>query len=203
VWAEVPSSGPGGVSAVNRVGIRVYLSVGRGGEPPSDFKIVSLRGVRDRAGHPVVAATVRNTGGRALDLSGQLRLSEGPGGLSAGPFAVELGTTLGVGQSEDVVSILDRSVPAGPWTADMTLRSGLIERSAHARITFPARAGTSERPVRAVPDHARAVLIPITATLASLVGLWLLLLLLAKRRRENEKRGGRETPTASGSKSRV
>lgn len=65
VWAETPpSSGPGtDVVSIDRVGIRVYLSVGRNGGPPTDFRIESLTAARDESGRPIVSATVVNTGG--------------------------------------------------------------------------------------------------------------------------------------------
>lgn len=80
VWAEVttPPDTAGGITQVSRVGVRVYLSVGPGGEPASDITIRSFTAERDAAGTPVVQLTVRNTGGRALDLTGELTLSDGP-----------------------------------------------------------------------------------------------------------------------------
>jgi hypothetical protein len=138
VWASVSSAaGRGGITAVNRVGIRIYLSVGPGGEPPSDFRVTGIQARRNAAGQPEVVATVENTGGRALDLSGKLRLTKGPGGLSAGPFDVKLGTTLGVKQTEPVRVALDKALPAGPWHARLDLESGLTKRHAEATITFP------------------------------------------------------------------
>ena len=139
VWAEVAAPPPagGGIGTVNRVGIRIYLSVGPGGEPASEFVIAGLEPRRADDGSPMVAATVRNTGGRALDLSGKLRLENGPGALAAGPFPAKLGTTLGIGQSEPVLVTLDRAVPDGPWDAEMTLTDGLVEHTASARLTFP------------------------------------------------------------------
>jgi hypothetical protein len=156
VWAELATSGAagGGVSAINRVGVRVYLSVGAGGEPPSDFIIESLAAQRAADGRPVVAAQVRNTGGRALDLSGELRLAGGPGGLRAGPFAAQLGTTLGLGETEPVLVPLDRAIPPGPWQARITLRSGWVRRTARATITFPANPGPPGAAVRATADAA-------------------------------------------------
>ncbi|MEA2685633.1 MAG: hypothetical protein QOE93_828, partial [Actinomycetota bacterium] len=136
VWAELPAAVPsgGGVGEVNRVGVRIYLSVGPGGEPPTDFQITTLQGRRAGDGSPVVAATVHNTGGRALDLSGELSLTSGPGGLSAGPFSATLGTTLGLGQTEPVQVTLDKALPNGPWDAKITLRSGTTVRDASASI---------------------------------------------------------------------
>ena len=110
-WAEVrsPADEAGSITQVSRVGIRIYLSVGPGGVPASDFKIESMTAVRDGRGAPEVQASIRNTGGRALDLSGQLMLTNGPGGLSAGPFEITTGTTLGVGQTELVSVSLNPS----------------------------------------------------------------------------------------------
>lgn len=189
VWAELPGATPpgGGVTAVNRIGVRIYLSVGGGNEPASDFGIATFEARRDAEGNPLVAAAVRNTGGRALDLSGQLRLTNGPGGLSAGPFDAKLGTTLGVGQTEPVLVTLDRAIPAGPWDARIVLRSGLTEREATARVTFPVAAASSGEVVAthtadSGPDGASRVL-PAAAGVAAIVGLSLLLLLLLRRRR--------------------
>ena len=92
----------------------------------------------------MVVASVHNSGGRALDMSGTLQLSSGPGGLSAGPFAANLGTTLAIGATEPITIMLDKQVPDGPWHALVTLRSGLLERSARATISFPVT-GTSSR----------------------------------------------------------
>jgi len=186
VWAELPAANTrDGVSAVNRVGIRIYLSVGAGGEPASDFVIESLAGARDDEGNPLVTAQVRNTGGRALDLAGDLRLVDGPGGLSAGPFPAQLGTTLGIGDTAPVVVPLDPQIPAGPWTARLALRSGTLERRARAIITFPAEFGTSSGPVEAIPDEGRRWLIPLALALLLLV-LGGLLFFLWKRRRKDD-----------------
>jgi hypothetical protein len=145
VWAETRSPAPagGGITQVSRVGIRLYLSIGPGGAPASDFTINSLTGKRSPDGQPVVVASVQNTGGRALDMSGTLQLSSGPGGLSAGPFAANLGTTLAIGATEPITTVLDKQIPDGPWHALVTLRSGLLQRSARATITFPATGAPS------------------------------------------------------------
>ncbi len=141
VWAELAPNVPtgGGVTAINRVGVRIYLSVGPGGEPASDFAITDFEARRGADGGPVLAATVRNTGGRAIDLSGELRLADGPGGLSAGPFPAKLGTTLGLGQTQPVLVPLDPAIPRGPWDARIVLRSGLTERDASAASPSPKR----------------------------------------------------------------
>jgi hypothetical protein len=145
VWAETRSAPPagGGITQVSRVGIRLYLSIGPGGAPASEFTIGSLTGKRSPDGQPMVVASVHNTGGRALDMSGTLQLSSGPGGLSAGPFAANLGTTLAIGATEPIIIMLDKQIPDGPWHVFVTLRSGLLKRSARATISFPATGAPS------------------------------------------------------------
>jgi hypothetical protein len=140
VWAEARSDAAddSGVAQVSRVGIRLYVSIGPGGAPAADFEIEALTAERTPDGEPVVSATVQNTGGRALDMSGTLELTNGPGGLTAGPFPAELGSTLAIGETGTVSVALDEQLPAGPWDAVVTLESGLTERSASATITFPA-----------------------------------------------------------------
>ena len=191
VWAETPPRSPsdGGVAAIDRVGIRVYLSVGHGGAPPIDFRIESLTAARDDAGRPVVSATVINTGGRAIDLSGTLRLSDGPGGLSAGPFPAQLGTTIGIGQRAPVRIVLSRSIPDGPWTADLRLRSDLVERRARGQITFPSQAGGKVMNVPLTSGVTLTVIVVILAiVLATAAGVWFLLFARRRRRRADRER---------------
>jgi hypothetical protein len=141
VWAEVRSAprGSDGVTQVTRVGVRMYVSVGRGNPPAEDFSIDSLTAARSPDGLPIVVATVHNTGGRALDMRGTLELQDGPGGLSAGPFPANLGTTLAPGDTGSVTVMLDERLPAGPWDARIDLQSGLLDRTERATITFPDR----------------------------------------------------------------
>jgi len=146
VWAEVSTPAPkaGGVTLVNRVGVRMYVSIGPGGAPPANFVIGSLDAQRSATGEPLVVATIHNSGKRTLDIGGSLTLSAGPGGLRAGPFPVELGTALGPGNSETASVRLDKRLPIGPWRAHLQLRSGLIEREATATIRFPPLLGAAE-----------------------------------------------------------
>ena len=139
IWAEVSAATPagGGVTLVNRVGVRMYLSIGPGGAPPANFAIASLTAERAATGEPLVVAKIRNSGRRTLDISGALTLSKGPGGLRAGPFPVTPATALAPGDSARVIVLLDKRLPRGPWRAHMTLRSGPILRAAVATITFP------------------------------------------------------------------
>ncbi|MEU8272279.1 peptidase [Sphaerisporangium sp. NPDC049002] len=183
IWAETATPPPpgGGVAEVNRVGVRIYLSVGQGNPPASSFTIDSLTAERSENGRQVVLAQVRNTGGRALDLSGDLRLSHGPSNLSAGPFKVSTGTTLAPGDSGPVTAILNEQVPDGPWRARIRLQSGLTKAAAEAAIRFPASAGAA-RAVKAEPDTshvpiASLVIGVVVSALATATGL------LVQRRR--------------------
>lgn len=182
VWAETKSvpSAAGGLTQVSRVGIRLYVSVGPGGPPAANFKIDSLTARREPDGAPTVLATVHNTGGRALDMNGALRLLSGPGGLSAGPFPASLGTTLAIGDTEAVRIALDKQLPAGPWDARIALHSGLLERTAEATISFPA-AGTSNS-VKTSPSQP-AWVYPAIGALVVLLLLMTMMVLLARRRR--------------------
>ena len=183
IWAQTtsePADG-NGVTQVSRVGIRVYLSVGPGGEPASNFTIDSFTAARSEAGSPMVQAVVHNTGGRALDLSGTLNLTDGPGGLSAGPFPVNLGTTLGVGQTAPVTVELDEQLPNGPWKAKIEITSGPLTESAQATITFPDAAQTGET-VQA-DDGGHQAWWWTGAALLALIHLTVAWKLLARRRR--------------------
>jgi hypothetical protein len=186
-----PRRGPGGVQVANRVGVRVYLDVGTGGAPVSDFRVDSLQASRTADGTPVVTAQVHNTGARALDMTGGLRLSNGPGGLSGGPFPAELGTTLAPGDTEPVTVVLDRAISGGPWTATLTLKSGLLERRAQAQISFPVGSGAAAEPVpaREIPlAQDRKILVPLAWGLIFLLALLLLVigLLTSRRRAESD-----------------
>ncbi|MER7757695.1 hypothetical protein, partial [Kitasatospora sp. NPDC097643] len=163
LWAQVASRAAGptaNVRLLNRVGVRIYLDVGPGGEPPSDFRIEELIPVRAPDGAPKVLAKVHNTGKRALDLTGSMSLTDGPGSLSAGPFPAKLGTTLGVDETEPVTVPLDRQLPDGPWQAHLTLASGLVKHTVTATITFPAGsgAGAPARPDAGGPETSGMVM---------------------------------------------
>ena len=139
IWAEVSTPGSGGVKLANRVGIRMYLSVGPGGAPPSDFVIGSLIAKRSASGQPLVIAKVHNSGKRTIAISGNLTLSNGPGGVRAGPFPVNLVVPLAPGSTRAMTVRLDKQLPRGPWRAQIRLKSRSIQRVAVATVTFPRR----------------------------------------------------------------
>ncbi len=182
VWAEIRSDAAplGGVEQVHRVGIRQYLSVGPGGPPAADFTIDSLTASRSLDGAPLILAAVHNIGGRALDMAGELELFDGPGGLRAGPFPASLGSSLAIDGSGQVVIPLDEQLPDGPWEATITLRSGLLERSAQATLTFP-RSG-SATPVPVVPVGDGWPFFVLAGLLLALLGFALLSAIVRRRR---------------------
>ncbi|WP_433253348.1 hypothetical protein ACQPYK_09800 [Streptosporangium sp. CA-135522] len=185
IWAEIASPGPGpkgNIALVNRVGIRAYLDVGPGGEPPSDFDIGEIVPQRTEDGQPKVVASVANTGQRALDFDGRLSLSEGPSSLSAGPFRINRDTTLAVGGRGDITIPLGEDLPDGPWKFRLTLQSGRVSHTATGTLTFPAKPGTWGLPA--------ALDSPMTMTLglAGLVALVAALVLLIGFRRSRARR---------------
>jgi hypothetical protein len=147
IWVQQESYARGtngfGINEVTRVGIRVYLSVGRGGAPPTVFAIASMTGSRSANGQPLLVVHVDNTGGRAVDLDGSVRLTGGPGGTSAGPFPSRQIVTLAPGQSGNMTFAPPKSLPDGPWQAKVTLVSGITTSVATGTVRFgvPIAAG--------------------------------------------------------------
>jgi hypothetical protein len=192
IWADLPPvAGAGPVAIANLVGVRVYLSVGAGGDPPSDFTIQSITVERG----PELVVEVQNTGQRALDLTGGATLSGGPGSLTAGPFSAD-GFTLGVGDSTGIVIPLPAALPAGKWTVSVTLASGTITHSVTALVVIPQGpvASPSVAPVQQqtpLPASGSGLLSGQPGLLAVLSGaivlLGALLLFLAGRRRRRER----------------
>jgi hypothetical protein len=131
------------IKEVSRVGIRIYLAVGRGGVPPTNFTITAIAGHRSPGGQPILTALAYNTGGRAVDLYGTARLTDGPGRTSAGPFPIHQVITLAPGQSDTVTFVPGRRLPSGPWRATITLTSGFTRRTASATILFSAHLASS------------------------------------------------------------
>jgi hypothetical protein len=137
--AKARARGPeSGVTEVSRVGVRLYMAVGRGGAPPTKFDITSITGHLTDAGRPVIVAHVNNTGGRAIDLNGSARLTDGPGGTSSGPFPAQRIVTLAPGQSWNMTFPVPKSLPDGSWRVTVTLASGLTKATATAAIQLTA-----------------------------------------------------------------
>jgi hypothetical protein len=170
IWAEIGNPVPG-IKVVNRVGVRMYVDVGGANPAPTSFTLDTLTALRGEDGRPGVSVQIHNDGGRALDLTGEMRLSDGPGSLAAGPFPGQLGkSTLAPGQSLSMIIPLDPKLPNGPWKASVSVKSGTVERHAEGTIEFPSGPGSSE-PVSLNGD--------LTAWLPLGIGLLVLLVVLA------------------------
>jgi hypothetical protein len=130
------------VTEVARVGVRTYVAVGRGGVPPTSFDVTSLTGHRTVSGQPVIVAHVNNTGGRAIDLNGTVRLTDGPGNTTSGPFRAQRIVTLAPGQSWNMTFAAPRSLPVGSWRATVTLVSGLTTAKATATVRLAPAVAT-------------------------------------------------------------
>lgn len=124
------------IREVARVGIRVYLGIGRGGAPPTRFRITSISGTTLKGGHPVLVAHVTNIGGLAVDLAGTARLSGGPGGASVASVSEHEVLTLAPGQSGNLMFAEHKGVPPGPWQAKVKLVSGFSTAVAGSVIDF-------------------------------------------------------------------
>lgn len=137
IWAE-RASPPivNGAREINRVGVRIYLDVS-GAKRRTDFAITSLSAERDPGGVPRLVAQVRNIGDRAVDVSGTVALTAGPGGTSAGPIPTAKPVTIAPGETQPVTTDFDPQLVAGPWQAAVSLASGLVHHAASATVTFP------------------------------------------------------------------
>lgn len=178
VWGEVRSAPEDGSQVVtaSRVGIRVYLSVGPGNGPAAGFSIGSMTAGRTNDGAPQVTAEVTNTGGRTIDVQGDLTLADGPGGLSAGPVSIDGTVTILPGKSAPVSATLAPELPAGLWHAQLDLRSGLVEEQATADLDLSATVPVPE------PEPGHGVAIAAAAAAFLILGgavFW-----LVRRRRK-------------------
>jgi hypothetical protein len=137
VWAQIAKQPTGGgVTEVSRVGVRIYLDVANGPQA-SSFSIGQLTASRSSAGIPQISARIRNTGQRAVDVSGTVRLSNGPGGLQTQPVKTDQTLTLAPGGSGTVSARFDPQLPAGPWLVSLAMVSGTVKEQASATLTFP------------------------------------------------------------------
>ncbi|SCF08667.1 hypothetical protein GA0070618_3113 [Micromonospora echinospora] len=132
-----PPTDGSNIGQIRRVGVRIYLDVGPGGEPPTDFRIDGLTAGRGPGEWPVVTARVHNTGERALDMNGTLTLSRESGTARVGPFSVTTGVTILPGQTGQVSAEVTEPLAPGRWTARLVLTSGTVERETEGKLTFP------------------------------------------------------------------
>ena len=175
IWmsTKVDENNADAVQAVSRVGIRMYLSVGAGDGPRPSFSIGSLLPIRLDDGTAAIKAILENTGDRAVEVSGTLDLTEGPGGLAV-PAIESGGKTIPPRSSgELVIEVPDSGAfPAGPWSANVTLDSGYGKEAATAEISFPEQ-GEGEA-VAVTNGIAPVVWVAVGIGLALLIALFAL-----------------------------
>lgn len=170
IWAQVaaPPDAHHNLGMVRRVGIRVYLGVGPGGEPPSDLRVDKLTPERLPDGRPRVTVQIHNTGGRALDIAGLLALSHGPGGPRAGTYASDTTVALKPDETGQEVFTLDKRLPNGPWDVDLDVTSGAVKRHVSTKVTFPAKGvGMSVSAFSAIRLPLATAVIALTISLAA------------------------------------
>lgn len=194
VWASTRPVDTGDgeqIAQVSRVGVRLYVSVGEGNGPPSDFSILDLTTRRDQDGTAAVVTQVENSGGRAVDVSGTLALTDGPGGLSA--QAVSASTvTIAPGGRADVEFVIPSSAafPAGPWQATVDLASGWSHHSTSQSVMFPGPGAESAD--GGLPVAAWAGIVAVA------LGLLTLIALLMRHRARDAGRSGSDQQAGVG-----
>jgi uncharacterized membrane protein len=125
VWAQVSTPG-NGITEVNRVGIRIYLDVGPGGNPPTTFALGPLSVARSSGGRLVISSSVDNTGQRAIDGSGTLSLRYVSGPVTAGPYPLDRNPTI-LPHSTGAISVtVPSQLPPGDWQASLTVTADTV-----------------------------------------------------------------------------
>ncbi len=138
VWAQGATGAGGGIVTAARVGVRMNLRVGPAAGTTADFAIEGLATERDSDGQAVVVADIRNTGGWAAEVGGELTLTDGPGGRALGPlYADEVIVATGAAGKVRFRIPNSRDLASGPWQAHVALESGAVERGRDGEITFP------------------------------------------------------------------
>jgi hypothetical protein len=185
IWAQVSARGAGNVTLVSRVGIRIYLSIGPGGAAAPGFTLGTPVASRTSAGVPVVSVPVDNTGGTAVDVQSTLQLTDGPGGVSAGPFHARQVDTLAPGQSYPATFALPAKLPNGPWQATFTMVSGLITKTKTVTLTFTGAPATAA--------HSKFPIVWVAAGIAALIIIVIIALLITRSRRKRRSGQPRHT----------
>jgi hypothetical protein len=182
IWAQETGKGTGNVTMVNRVGIRLYLSIGAGGAPAPNFALGTPTSSRGPDGSPLVQVPVRNTGGVAVDVRGTAQLTDGPGGLLAGPFSATNVDTLAPGESHPETFELSSKLPEGPWQVSFTMVSGLINKTEKVTMKFNDNGATTTAAHKSFP------IVPVASGIAVLVLLAAAALLITRSRRTHGAR---------------
>lgn len=103
-------------------------------------------------------------------------------GSAPAPSTPASAAPLALGAAGPVSITLDEQLPAGPWDAMITVKSGLVERTAQATITFPDTG--SAAPVATTAEGTeRSRLMPAAIGLLVLLAIAAFLVMGARRRR--------------------
>jgi hypothetical protein len=153
VWAQVSTPG-NGITEVNRVGIRIYLDVGPGGNPPTAFVLGPISVARMSGGRLVINSSVDNTGQRAIDGSGTLTLKYVGGPLTAGPYRLDRNPTILPHRTGAISVTIPSQLPPGEWAASLTVTADTVTHTETGTIAIgqgvtairPARSGGSDAP---------------------------------------------------------
>jgi hypothetical protein len=153
VWAQVSTPGSG-ITEVNRVGVRIYLDVGPGGNPPTAFTLGPLSVARSSGGRLVISSSVDNTGQRAIDGSGTLTLKYVAGPLTAGPYRLDRNPTILPHNTGTISVTIPSQLPPGDWHASLTVTADTVTHTETGTIAIgrgvtaisPARSGGSLAP---------------------------------------------------------
>jgi hypothetical protein len=137
---------------------------------PVKVEIASMTAQRSAPDQPLLVVRVSNKGRRAVDLSGELRLTNGPSWSTAGPFGAQP-VNLSPGQEADVDFALTATLPSGPWLATVTLTSGPYTATARSTVTFADPRAWSWVTVAGMATGASIVIALIIVGL-SLVSRW-------------------------------
>lgn len=177
IWAAVTSPpAPGSqVRTINRVGIRMYLDVAGNGQPAPAF---AIHGIHASTGNNATAISVdvANTGGRALDLTGTLRLTSSSN-LTAGPFATQQALTLAPGTSGSVHIRTSAPLPQGTWRGTVSITGGSI---VHTDTTLVTVTPPKRTPARGI--SAQAIILIVLAALLVIAILTALAVIRRRRR---------------------
>ncbi len=148
VWADTTAPGS---DELTRAGVRMYLDIGHTPTPASDFAIGRIAPGPYVAGRPTVVVDVTDTGDRAVDIDGTVKLTEGPDGLSTAAIPISRPVTLAPHGAGQVTAVLDPYPPNGDWTAVVSLNRGLVGHEQTAPVTITGSPAIGQRLPLTVP----------------------------------------------------
>lgn len=143
-WAELPASGEA-TRVVNRVGIRVYLSIGDGERPAIEAAATTITATRLDDGGSRLSIALTNNGGRAAELAGRVELTRA--GRSE-PVVLPLDGAVALAPGEEAALATGPSddVTDGEWDATVALHVNGVEQLARGTVEVPGELGAEGEP---------------------------------------------------------